>query len=230
MGPAIRFAVVFTLLGATTIGYLEGLPVWVAIKIGVFAVLVACGIAVRFALKPFALAYMQMINEGASEAGDTAMIDHMSVVRRYVWVIWLGLFVNAALGLRVIGNQHPSLPNSLINGVTLAIGGHSLSPFGVSIMVPLVPLLSASMGHSVTDLQYLFSIYVIGLAVSQPIVGVITTETADDSYCCWDSQVIRRLERLAHFRRNTRGHDPAAFPSGRGGAWGLWSRARHYPG
>ena len=32
------------------------------------------------------------------------MIDHMSVVRRYVWVIWLGLFVNAALGLRVIGN------------------------------------------------------------------------------------------------------------------------------
>ena len=100
----LRFAVVFTLLGATTIGYLEGLPVWVAIKIGVFAVLVACGIAVRFALKPFALAYMQMINEGASEAGDTAMIDHMSVVRRYVWVIWLGLFVNAALGLRVIGN------------------------------------------------------------------------------------------------------------------------------
>ena len=65
----------------------------------------------------------------------------------------------------------------------------SLSPFGVSIMVPLVPLLSVSMGHSVTDLQYLFSIYVIGLAVSQPIVGVIADEgEADDSYCCWDSQ------------------------------------------
>ena len=100
----LRFAVVFTLLGATAIGLMEGLPGWIAIKIGVFAVLVACGIAVRFALKPFALAYMQMINEGASEAGDTAMIDHMSVVRRYVWVIWLGLFVNAALGLRVIGS------------------------------------------------------------------------------------------------------------------------------
>lgn len=100
----LRFAVVFTLLGATAIGFMEGLPGWIAIKIGVFAVLVACGIAVRFALKPFALAYMQMINEGASEAGDTAMINHMSVVRRYVWVIWLGLFVNAALGLRVIGS------------------------------------------------------------------------------------------------------------------------------
>lgn len=100
----LRVAVAFTLFGATAVGYLEGLPGWIAVKIGVFAVLVACGIAVRFALKPFALAYMQMINEGASEAGDTAMIDHMSVVRRYVWVIWLGLFVNAALGLRVIGS------------------------------------------------------------------------------------------------------------------------------
>ena len=40
-------------------------------------------------------------------------------------------------------------------------------------MVPLVPLLSASMGRSLTDLQYLFSIYVIGLAVSQPIFGIV---------------------------------------------------------
>ncbi len=50
----------------------------------------------------------------------------------------------------------------------------SLSPFGISIMVPLVPMLSMSMAHSVSELQYLFSIYVIGLAVSQPIFGFIT--------------------------------------------------------
>ena len=50
----------------------------------------------------------------------------------------------------------------------------SLSPFGISIMVPLVPMLSMSMAHSVSELQYLFSIYVIGLAVSQPIFGLIT--------------------------------------------------------
>ena len=30
------------------------------------------------------------------------MIAHMSVVRRYVWVIWVGLFVNTALGLHVV--------------------------------------------------------------------------------------------------------------------------------
>ena len=43
-----------------------------------------------------------MVSEGASDAGNAAMITHMGVVRRYVWVIWIGLFVNAALGLHVI--------------------------------------------------------------------------------------------------------------------------------
>ena len=100
----LRFALVLTLLGTAVLGFSKGLPDWIAIKIGIFAVLIGCGIAVRFGLKPFALAYMQMINDGASEAGDSAMIHHMAIVRRYVWAIWLGLFVNAALGLRVIGS------------------------------------------------------------------------------------------------------------------------------
>jgi MFS transporter, DHA1 family, multidrug resistance protein len=40
-------------------------------------------------------------------------------------------------------------------------------------MVPLVPALSLSLGHNVSELQYLFSAYVIGLAVSQPIFGIV---------------------------------------------------------
>ena len=98
----LRFAVVIGLLGASAYGLTVGLPGWIALKIAVFAVLVACGIAVRFALKPFAIAYTSMVSEGASDAGNAAMITHMGVVRRYVWVIWIGLFVNAALGLHVI--------------------------------------------------------------------------------------------------------------------------------
>ena len=98
----LRFAVVLTLLGASVYGSSLGLPGWIALKIAVFALLVACGIAVRFALKPFAVAYTSMVSEGPSAAGNTAMITHMGVVRRYVWVIWIGLFVNAALGLHVI--------------------------------------------------------------------------------------------------------------------------------
>ena len=98
----LRFAVVFTLLAAASYGLTLGLPGWIALKIAVFAVLVACGIAVRFGLKPFAAAYLKMITEGASDEGNHAMVTHMAVVRRYVWVIWVGLFLNAALGLRVI--------------------------------------------------------------------------------------------------------------------------------
>ena len=98
----LRFAVVIGLLGASAYGLTVGLPGWIALKIAMFAVLVACGIAVRFALKPFAIAYTSMVNEGASDAGNAAMITHMGVVRRYVWVIWIGLFMNAALGLHVI--------------------------------------------------------------------------------------------------------------------------------
>ena len=49
----------------------------------------------------------------------------------------------------------------------------SLSPFGVSIMVPLIPILGQSMHHSARELQYLFSAYVLGLALSQPIFGIV---------------------------------------------------------
>jgi hypothetical protein len=78
------------------------LPGWLALKITIFATLVACGIAVRFALKPFAAAYVGMVTDGPSDERNAAMITHMSVVRRYVWVIWVGLFVNTALGLHVV--------------------------------------------------------------------------------------------------------------------------------
>ena len=98
----LRFAVVGGLLGVGGYAAAIGLPGWLALKITVFATLVACGIAVRFALKPFATAYVGMVTDGPSDERNAAMITHMSVVRRYVWVIWVGLFVNTALGLHVV--------------------------------------------------------------------------------------------------------------------------------
>ena len=98
----LRFALVGGLLGVGGYALTAGLPGWLALKITIFATLVACGIAVRFALKPFAMAYVGMVTDGPSDERNAAMITHMSVVRRYVWVIWVGLFVNTALGLRVI--------------------------------------------------------------------------------------------------------------------------------
>ena len=98
----LRFAVVGGLLGVGGYAFTIDLPGWLALKITIFATLVACGIAVRFALKPFATAYIGMVTDGPSDERNAAMITHMSIVRRYVWVIWIGLFVNTALGLHVI--------------------------------------------------------------------------------------------------------------------------------
>ena len=48
----------------------------------------------------------------------------------------------------------------------------SISPFGVAIMAPLIPSLSASLDRPVTDLQFLVSADVLGLAFTQPLVGM----------------------------------------------------------
>ena len=49
-----------------------------------------------------------------------------------------------------------------------------LSPFGVSVMAPLIPLLAQSLDGDVRQLQYLVSAYVLGLALTQPFVGLIS--------------------------------------------------------
>ena len=99
----LRSAVAVGLAGLAIVMWHRGLAPHVSLKIVVFAGLVACGIAVRFALRPFAVAYLRMLTEGASPATDQEMSTHLAHCRRYVWLIWLGLFVNAALGLGVLG-------------------------------------------------------------------------------------------------------------------------------
>lgn len=60
----------------------------------------------------------------------------------------------------------PSLPIWFLAAVS------SLSPFGVAIMAPLIPPLGMSLDRPVTDLQFLVSAYVLGLAATQPLVGM----------------------------------------------------------
>lgn len=98
----LRYAVVVAMLFLVVLGYQSGLPIWLVAKMFVYLSLVACGIAVRYALKPFALAYGRMLNEGASSEINEAMRFHMGVCRRYVWVIWAGLFLNTALGVKFL--------------------------------------------------------------------------------------------------------------------------------
>ena len=76
---------------------------WVAWKLLVFAALVACGIFIRLHLRPFVPAFTRMMNEGGSAETDAVMHASLMRCRPFVWAIWAGLFVNTALGVRLIG-------------------------------------------------------------------------------------------------------------------------------
>ena len=78
-------------------------PLWIVLKLLVFALLVTCGIGIRFNLRTFKPAFAQMMSDGASAQSDAAM--RLSLQRCLPWVgcIWAGLFIAAALGLRLLG-------------------------------------------------------------------------------------------------------------------------------
>ncbi len=79
-----------------------GSALWAMLKLAIFAVLVVCGIALRFRLKPFGQAFGQMMQEGASEQSEASIQSSIQACRPWVWCIWAGLFVSAALGLRLL--------------------------------------------------------------------------------------------------------------------------------
>ena len=102
---ALRVAVIVAILGYAG-GALAGVgwitADWMAWKMLVFAALVTCGLFIRVKLKPFVQAFGQMMAAGASPESNSAMQASLQQVRPWVWLIWLGLFVNAALGVHLI--------------------------------------------------------------------------------------------------------------------------------
>lgn len=75
---------------------------WVAWKLLIFAAMVAAGLGIRLKLKPFIPAFVEMMGSGASDAGNNVMANSLQKCRPFVWFIWGGLFVNAALGMHLI--------------------------------------------------------------------------------------------------------------------------------
>lgn len=76
---------------------------WVAWKLVIFAALVCCGLAIRINLKPFIPAFVDMMTHGASSTSDATMTSAIARCRPWVWCIWAGLFLNAALGIHLFG-------------------------------------------------------------------------------------------------------------------------------
>jgi hypothetical protein len=73
---------------------------WVAVKLLIFAGLVLCGIMVRTKIGGFFGTLMKLKKgEPVSDADNEAMITSLSVVRRYVFTIWAGVFLAGVIGI-----------------------------------------------------------------------------------------------------------------------------------
>lgn len=75
---------------------------WVSWKIIIFALLVACGLAIRIHLKSFIPAFQALMTQGPSDKVNQELNSSIAKCRPFVYFIWLGLLLNAALGMHVI--------------------------------------------------------------------------------------------------------------------------------
>jgi hypothetical protein len=75
---------------------------YLAWKLLVFAGLVGCGVMIRVNLKPFVAAFAELVGSGPSDAVNQALRLSLGRCRPWVWGIWLGLLVNAAIGVHLL--------------------------------------------------------------------------------------------------------------------------------
>lgn len=86
---------------ATLLGDIS--PGWLGWKLLLFTAMVACGVMIRLNLAPFVPAFGDLMANGPSEENNSAMERSIGRCRPWVWCIWAGLFLNAALGLHLLG-------------------------------------------------------------------------------------------------------------------------------
>lgn len=72
---------------------------WIALKLFLFAVTVACGLAVRAALRPLGPAFANLMKEGSRPATEGAIQRSLARARPFVIAIWTALILEAALGI-----------------------------------------------------------------------------------------------------------------------------------
>lgn len=102
-----RFRLVVLVLILAAAGYgLAGAGYLADDRIGwkmlVFAGLMGCGVMIRWHLRPFGPAFAALGTVGPDDARNEAVEDSLRRCRPYVAGIWIGLFVNAALGVRLL--------------------------------------------------------------------------------------------------------------------------------
>ncbi|MCA0900872.1 hypothetical protein [Microbulbifer agarilyticus] len=75
---------------------------WLAIKLGIFALLVLCGLLIRMRLVAFGAAWGKLMAGDSSDSVNQTIHGSIASCRPFVYLIWLGLLANAAYGLHLI--------------------------------------------------------------------------------------------------------------------------------
>ncbi|HEB28977.1 MAG TPA: hypothetical protein ENI05_14695 [Porticoccus sp.] len=76
---------------------------WLAYKMLIFAALVFFGMMIRKNLVPFIVEFGKMMRNGASDEGNAVIEAALHRVHPWVYGIWFGLFLNAAIGMHLLG-------------------------------------------------------------------------------------------------------------------------------
>ncbi|MGK0499269.1 MAG: hypothetical protein ACJAYG_000905 [Oceanicoccus sp.] len=93
--------VVYAVMGLMDSGLISAN--WAAYKMLIFAALIFFGMMIRKNLEPFIVAFGKMMREGASDEGNAIIEVALHSVHPWVYAIWAGLLINAALGVHLLG-------------------------------------------------------------------------------------------------------------------------------
>ena len=72
---------------------------WLAVKLVCFAVIITSGIVIRFILRPFSVAFGQILAEGSTPEREAIVAGSIRRAQPFVVVIWASLLVAAAMAV-----------------------------------------------------------------------------------------------------------------------------------
>ncbi len=98
---AVRAVALIGLIAAAvqSLAGLYELPLFLALKLLLLALAIACGLMIRRALKPFGPAFAQLVAGKGDTATDAAIAASLAQAKPYVLIIWAALIAAAALGV-----------------------------------------------------------------------------------------------------------------------------------
>lgn len=100
-----RYIVIIVLAASAVYGLVTGKIYqgnWLAVKMLIFVGMMICGLMIRRKLTDFIPAWVKLTTEGPDDAVNAAISKSIMACHPYVYLIWAGLLINAALGLHLI--------------------------------------------------------------------------------------------------------------------------------